>query len=64
MVLPQKVRVNKTISCQTHHMTIEVRGKIPNFNGRMVRLALHLWGLPRIIEKIQTPQYLCNIYTL
>jgi hypothetical protein len=24
-------------------MTIEVRGKAPNFNGHMVRLALHLF---------------------
>ena len=33
-------------------MTIEVRGFAPNFNGHIVRLALRLWGLPRIIEMI------------
>ena len=33
-------------------MTIEVRGFTPNFNGHIVRLALHLWGLPQIIEMI------------
>ncbi|MBU6360559.1 MAG: metalloprotease family protein [Chloroflexota bacterium] len=30
---------NKTIFRQTHYITIEVRGKTPNFNGYIVRLA-------------------------
>ena len=34
-------------------MTIEVRGKAPNFNGHIVRLALHPWGLLRMIEMIR-----------
>jgi len=30
-----------------------MRGKAPNFNGHIVHLALHLWGLPQIIKTIQ-----------
>ena len=33
-------------------MTIEGRGKAPTLNGHIVRLALHLWGLPQIIQMI------------
>ena len=43
---------NKTIFRQTHYMTIELRGFAPQFNGHVVRLALNLLGLPRIIEMI------------
>ncbi len=50
LILSQKIGGNKTIFRQTHYMTIEIRGFAPNFNGHIVRLALHLWGLPRIIE--------------
>ena len=52
-VSSQKIGGNKPAFRQMHCMTIEVRGKAPNFNGHTVHLALHLWGLPRIIEMIQ-----------
>jgi hypothetical protein len=41
-------------------MTIEVRGKAPNFNGHIVRLALHLWGLPQ--NKLVTHQPQCVVF--
>ena len=41
-------------------MTIEVRGKAPNFNVYMVRLALHLWVLPRTLEMIRVVFQNCN----
>jgi len=51
--MPKSLSQRKTVFRQTHYMTIEVRGFVPNFNGHIVRLALHLWGLPRIIEMIR-----------
>jgi len=37
-------------------MTIDVRGFAPNIHSHIVRLALHLLGLPRIIEMIPNLQ--------
>jgi hypothetical protein len=45
-VSSQKIGGNKLFFAKRTYMSIEVRGKAPNFNAHIVCLALHHWGLP------------------